>query len=298
MLSLKARIIAILDTSKDAKSSEFEADLILFHAFRAQNPRIHNLSELRIQNPESTPEIEADAIRLAEARAQGLPLQHLIGNQFFFEHEYFVNDSTLIPRPETEILVSETIQWLEKKFGDEPFSFLELGLGSGVISGEVLARFKNARGVASEINPLAIALARQNLERILGASFDERFQIMEPGDESTGFEIFLDKGPFDVVLSNPPYLSVKDEIEMEVIKHEPHLALFPKTNGDQENPNHFYESFLIHAKQLLKPDGISFFEIPHERALTLLHSFQNAGFSNSRLINDLTGRHRVLQAGF
>jgi release factor glutamine methyltransferase len=298
MVSLRAQIIAILDNSKDAKSSEFEAELILFHVFRAQNTQIQRLNDLKIYNLTSNPEIDAEALRIAEVRAAGTPLQHILGNQFFFEHEYLVNDSTLIPRPETEILVQEAIHWLARKFGNEPFKFIELGLGSGVISCEILAQFKNSRGMATEINPLAIALARQNLENILGDSFDERFQIEEPGDETFGFEIFLDKAPYDLVLSNPPYLSVNDEIDAEVIKHEPHLALFPKTNGDIENPNYFYENFLRHAKNLLKPDGMAFFEIPHDRADALLHSFQNAGFLKARLIADLTGRNRVLQAGF
>ena len=298
MRNLKPRIVKILDTAQDAHSSDFEADLILFHAFRRENLKFLKLQDLLFSSPESTPEVESEAIRLAEARAAGKPLQHLLGNQFFFEHEYLVNDSTLIPRPETEVLVQEAIHYLQKKFGDAPFTFLELGIGSGVISGEILAHFKNSRGMASEANPMAIALARQNLEMILGSSFDERFQIFEPKDESVAFEIFLGKSPVDLVLSNPPYLSVNDEIDFEVMKHEPHLALFPKTSGDTENPNYFYESFLHHAKELLKPDGAAFFEIPHERALALLHSFQNAGFAQSRLIPDLTGRNRILQAGF
>jgi release factor glutamine methyltransferase len=82
------------------------------------------------------------------------------------------------------------------------------------------------------------------------------------------------------------------------MRHEPHLALFPKAVGERENPNFFYESFLTHSKELLKPDGIALFEVPHERAEAILHSFINAGFSKSHLLNDLTGRPRVLQAGF
>ena len=298
MVNLRAKIINILNSLKENKSSEFETDLILFHAFRRDYPKLRTLADLKLVSPTCNSEIEATTVQIAENRIQGIPLQHLLGNQFFYEHEYLVNDSTLIPRPETEVLVLEALTWLEKKYADRPFRFIELGLGSGVISGEILARFKHARGFASEINPLAIALARQNLEHILGRNFDERFVIQEPDDESMGFELFLEKAPYDLVISNPPYLSVNDEIDFEVLTHEPHLALFPKTTGDRENPNYFYENFLLHAKELLKSNGVAFFEVPHERAEVLLHSFQNAGFSKARLISDLTGRHRVLQAAF
>ena len=300
MLSLKVSLTTILDTAKDAKSSDAESDLILFHVFRQENPELTNLGQLKlISNQKCSPEMEAEAIRIAYARVDGQPLQHLLGHQFFFEHEYVVNDSTLIPRPETEILVDAAIRFIEKRHGEDPFVFAELGLGSGVISGEILARFKNAKAYASEVNPLAIALAIQNLEKVLGTpDLDSRIQIHEPANESTGFESFFDKAPFDLVLSNPPYLSVNDEIEIDVIKHEPHLALFPKATGEKENPNFFYENFLTHAKTLLKSDGIALFEVPHERAETILHLFHNAGFAKAYLIPDLTGRSRVLQAGF
>jgi release factor glutamine methyltransferase len=298
MLRLKARIIAVLDRLADKKSSEFEADLIIFHVFRLENAHFQNFSEMRLAAPLVTEEIEAEALRIAELRAQGNPLQHLLGYQFFFEHEYLVNDSTLVPRPETEILVSEIIAEIPKKWAAQEFNFAELGLGSGIISGEILARFKNSRGLASEANPNAIALARLNFERILGEDFDRRISILEPKDESTGFEIFLTAAPFDLIVSNPPYLSVKDELDEEVLKHEPHLALFPKVSGEAENPNYFYENFLRHASRLLKPDGIAFFEIPHERAQNLLDSFQKSHFKQAVLIPDLTGRARVLRAAF
>jgi release factor glutamine methyltransferase len=301
MRSLKTALTAILDTAKDAKSSDAEADLILFHVLREEHPEITKPSHVQILNPTCSPEMEAEAIRIAYARADGQPLQHLLGHQFFFEHEYVVNDSTLIPRPETEILVDAAVRFIEKRHGEDAFTFAELGLGSGVIAGEILARFKNAKAFASEVNPLAIALAIQNLAKILKLpeeDIETRIHIHEPANESTGFETFLAKAPYDLVLSNPPYLSVNDEIELDVIKYEPHLALFPKALGEKENPNFFYENFLTHSKKLLKTDGVALFEVPHERAEAILQLFINAKFTRAHLIPDLTGRSRVLQAGF
>ncbi len=296
MRRLKIRVLEILEKSKFQKSPDAEANLILLHAFRLENPKLQKFSELLLLDPSASDTVESEAIRIAGQRASGLPLQHLLGSQYFYEHDYAVNDSTLIPRPETEILVEATVEWCSKRFKNEAFQFAELGIGSGIISGEILSHFKNSKAVASEVNPLAIALARQNLQSILKEPVDQRITLLEPATSSEGFEIFLEHGPFDLVLSNPPYLSVKDPIEGEVMDHEPHAALFPKVDGEHEQPNFFYENFLFHAKKLLKPDGMAFFEISDLRAETLQHEFTNAGFSFVRLIPDLTGRNRVLQA--
>ena len=298
MQNLRSKIIAILHQPDSSYSAEMEAELILLHFFRRQDRRIQDLSTLKLSAPEATPEIEKDAIEIAQTRASGIPLQHLLGNQYFFEHEYQVNDSTLIPRPETEILVQETLTWIENNIDKTHFKFAELGLGSGIISTEILNRFGDAIGYASETNPLAIALARQNLETILGLDFQTHLHIIEPHSEISGFEVFLKEAPFDLIVSNPPYLSTQDEVSSEVIQHEPHEALFPKKTNQEENPNYFYKNFLEHVKQLLSPEGSAFFEVPHERAVDLLNAFQEAGLVQSKLISDLTGRHRVLQARF
>jgi release factor glutamine methyltransferase len=305
MLNLKNKILAVFSEGGHEKSPEAETNLILFNAFRNKYRIINKFSDLFTERTSTkfplTREIEEDALRMANLRLKGIPLQHITGNQFFFEHDYTVNSNALIPRPETEILISQIIDFAKKNWKSNPFRFAELGLGSGILSTEILFHFKNALGLSSEISPQAIALARQNLDQVLGVgNWEDRFSILEPGDTHVGFEIFEDYKPMDLILSNPPYVSVNDEIESEVLRHEPHTALFPmlggSNEGEKENPNFFYENFLHHHRKILKPDGIAFFEIPHERAQSIEHEFQNAGFSKVSLINDLTGRPRVLIA--
>jgi release factor glutamine methyltransferase len=132
----------------------------------------------------------------------------------------------------------------------------------------------------------------------LGKDFEQRIEFHTPPDASVGFEIFLNAAPFDLIVSNPPYLSTTDEISPEVTHHEPHLALFPVHSGKHENPNYFYENFLTHARKILASDGVVFFEIPNNRAEVLRERFLKSGFRDTRLIPDLTGRPRVLQARF
>ena len=297
MLKLKAQVLEILERSPYRQSPEAEADLILLHVLKQAHPELKNLSDLKTNLFEANGKAVLDAILFANERASGVPLQYILGEQYFFDHDYQVDSSTLIPRPETEILVQEAIQYISKNYRDDPFQFAELGLGTGIISAEILCRFKNARGVASEINPKAISLAHQNLARVVGPSYESRFTTLNPSEATTGFEIFVPHGPFDLLFSNPPYVSSLDEISPEVLKNEPAAALFPKTGGP-ENPDYFYENFLTHGHLLLKPKGVVFFEVPHERAQNILLKFRTAGYSSARLIPDLTGRDRVLQASF
>ncbi len=306
MLNLKKKIIELFAQHGHEKSPEAEANLILFNAFRNKYQTIQKLSEIYTERSASrfplTKEIEQDAMRMAGERVKGIPLQHVTGNQFFYEHDYKVNANVLIPRQETEILIREVINYTKKTFGNKPFRFAELGLGSGILSSEILFHFKNALGLASEVSPQAIALARDNLDHIMGVgNWEDRLSIIEPGDSHIGFEIFEDYKPMDIIISNPPYVSVNDEVEAEVLRHEPHTALFPMIGGaanagEKENPNFFYESFLHHHQKILKPDGIAFFEVPHERASSIQHEFRNAGFRLIMLVNDLTDRPRVLIA--
>jgi len=304
MLNLKKKILDLFAQHQHEKSPEAEANLILFNVIRQKYP-VQKYSEVFTERSAAkypiTSEMEVDALKMASERVKGIPLQHITGNQYFFEHDYSVNSHVLIPRPETEILISLVIEHAKKTWKNAPFRFAELGLGSGILSTELLFRFKSAIGLASEVSPQAIALARQNLDRIVGiGNWEDRFSILEPGDAHIGFEVFEDFKPMDLIVSNPPYVSVNDEIEAEVLRHEPHTALFPMlgaaNQGEKENPNFFYENFLHHHKKILKPDGIAFFEVPHERASAIEHEFLNAGFTRVSLVPDLTGRSRVLIA--
>ena len=295
MHQLKQKILEIFKNAHHEKSPDAEANLILLHVFQRADRSYTSVSALILKNPEVTTEIEEEALRLAQERTKGKPLQHLLEHQFFLNHDYQVSESVLIPRPETEILASQILDRIQKMKGASSFRFAELGLGSGILSCEVLAKFLNAKGVASETSLQAIAVARGNLFSIIGRDWENRLQIIEPQDATVGFEVFKSFAPFDFVFSNPPYVSVNDEVEEEVFKHEPHLALFPSALANHENPNYFYESFLIHSKAILSPGGVAFFEIPHERADAIVHEFKNAGFTHAHLLPDLTGRSRVLE---
>ncbi len=296
MQALKARIIELLSSSPHAKSPDAEAEQILFHVLRVSNQSLRKPSDLSTHGPTPNASQTLEALHIAENRSKGVPLQHLLGYQFFYSHEYQVNASTLIPRPETEILVDEAIHYLISRKLAPNFRFAELGLGSGIISCEILYHFPRCSGLASELNSDAIKLAKRNLEQHLGSDCESRFQILPAPSPSTGFEVFCPHGPFDLLISNPPYLSLQDEIEKEVHIHEPQHALFPLGECGPLDPMFFYQNLIDHFETLLKPSGAVFFEVPHERAESIEHLFLSNGLYQTRLIPDLTGRPRVLFA--
>jgi len=291
MKKLKAQLVEILKTAAIPKSIEAEAELILVHVSKLKS------SALAMLDPETSAklstQVESESKKIAQERVTGKPLQHILGYQFFYEHEYLVSSDVLIPRPETEILIQAAIKQIEEKYGkNSTFRFAELGLGSGILSSELLAHFPNSTGVATEISLPAQKIAQKNLKSVVGENWNSRLQIITP-DPSQAFEALLTNAPYDLIISNPPYVSREDEIEAEVLKHEPGLALFPLA---EKSENYFYENFILHSEKLLNPGGIAFFEIPHERSMTLGKMFMDANFSKAKIIPDLTRRPRVIMA--
>lgn len=283
--------------SKLQKSPDAEAELILFAVYKKRLPYLKKYSDLIHNIAQVHEDVVLEAHEILDLRLKGVPLQHLLGFQYFYNHEFMVNESVLIPRPETEVLVHSALAWvseLKKKQNttSPTLTFAELGLGSGIISAELLSAIPYAKGLASEISIDAISVAINNLDSIIGSTWGDRFQIIEPESQSVGFKTFLAKGRFDLIISNPPYLCETDSIEKEVLYNEPKLALFPP-----EQPNYFYSDFVHHANSLLKSGGAAFFEVPHERAQDIKNLFlESQKFSLVELIQDLTQRPRVIKA--
>jgi release factor glutamine methyltransferase len=226
-----------------------------------------------------------------QQRMRGVPLQHLTGTQVFLEHEYQVSPDVLIPRPETEVLATTAIQELERLHGpglsEEGW---EVGLGSGILSIELLAHFPNLRMVASEVSKRAAEIALKNVTRIL--QNPNRLQILKPQDPRQVLEPFARDLRPCFVISNPPYLAEgSDELTSEVAQHEPALALY----APKDELLYFYERIAQQAVPFRGDPFRVFLELPHERAEKIAELFQAAGWQ-TRFHLDLHGRLRVLVA--
>jgi release factor glutamine methyltransferase len=263
-------------------------------AFRASAGRPISRTELYLRLNDRLPDETGDLLLLwAGKRAEGKPVQHVIGEQAFLDHDYRVGPDVLIPRPETEILVTRAIEEL-KRLPEAPRLGLEIGTGSGVISIELLSAFPGLEMVASELTPEAIARAGANARTILGDSQASRLRILRSTEPTQVFEPFDAGGTLlaDFLISNPPYLTREDSVETEVLNFEPHTALF----APPSDPLYFYRAMAKEGATRLRPAAWAFLELAHERADEALALFVESGWKNATLVDDLTGRHRVLIA--
>jgi len=222
-----------------------------------------------------------------EARVLGKPLQYLTGTQYFLRHCYQVKSGVFIPRPETEGLIEE----VKKKIAT-PQKGLEFGIGSGVLSIELLSHFKNLTMWASEISEQAVEIASMNAAQILGESRNA-LKILKSNAPYQVLEIFPNflKKKIDFIISNPPYLIPSDPIAQDVLSHEPFEALF----APLEEPLYFYQKIIDQSLQWLKPGGYLFLELPHQRASQIV-SLCSASRWKVELISDLSQRERILVA--
>lgn len=208
---------------------------------------------------------------------QGEPIQYIIGNVNFYGNIIDVNKDVLIPRFETEELVEKTIFKIKNKY-DKKINILDLCTGSGCIA-ITLKKELACTVIASDISKEALEVAKINA---LKNEVDINFI------ESDLFENINDK--FDVIISNPPYISYNEEIDELVYNNEPHLALFALNDG-----LYFYEEILKNISRYLNEKFIIAFEIGYKQAdkITLLvHQYlKNVNISIEK---DLQGRDRFL----
>lgn len=228
-------------------------------------------------------------IEYLKERISGRPLQYILGYQTFLYHEYLVNESTLIPRPETESLVYEIVQYFKRQI-EQPKIGFELGLGTGCISIELLKIFPELKMFGTDLSEKALEITQKNRDRILGK--EERLEVFVANEK----EILphqcsekLKNIQFDFIVSNPPYLAGREEMNEDVWENEPHSALLSPIN----DVNYFYREITEQLFPRLKQGGVIFFEIPHERAEEIFHLLKSWG--EIELIKDLTGRERILK---
>lgn len=222
----------------------------------------------------------------------GTPIQHLTREACFYGRHFEVGPEALIPRPETESLVQAVLEEFKIGAGRE-LRGAEVGLGSGVISITLLAELgKSLSMVASELELPALELAKRNAARLGVASQLEGVHVLDP---LAVLGSFLGREPFDFLVSNPPYL-VKGggEAELEVVRTEPHRALF----APPQDALYFYREIASGAVNLLKPGGLIALEIPHERSREIEQLFLGPAsrFKQVSVKQDLSGRDRVLVA--
>jgi release factor glutamine methyltransferase len=225
-------------------------------------------------------EAQAAAVdALARRREAREPIAHILGRKAFWTLDLAVSADVLSPRPETELLVETALRMLP---ADRPARVLDLGVGSGAILLAVLSERPNATGVGVDASGAALAVARHNAEQ-LGLSARAMFHH---GDWCAGLE-----GPFDLALSNPPYIPTADiaALDPEVARYEPRVALDGGVDGLDA-----YRAILGALAPLLASGGGFAFEVGEGQADAVQAMALAAGLVTEAPRADLEGVPRVV----
>ncbi len=244
----------------------------------------HSLGKKRIElyldfeRPLSEPEL-APLRDLVRRRAQGEPLQHLLGTVEFGDQTFLSDRRALIPRPETEQLV----EYLCDLAWPPAPRILDVGTGSGVIVLALAARFPNADLQAVDVSGDALALARENAERL---GIPERVQFFESH--------LLDKaeGAFDLIVANLPYIAASEASQLAPeVQHDPAIALYGGAAGDE-----LIRALIATAPPHLRPGGLLALEIGHDQAETLVPFLAEKNYHDIEAKKDYAGTPRFLFA--
>lgn len=210
------------------------------------------------------------------------PVQYITGESEFRDMKFLVNNSVLIPRPETEELV-ELILKSEKQ---KELKVLDIGTGSGCIAISLAKAMNNPEVFAVDISEDAILIAEKNAQiNKVSITFLEE-DILSPSQNL--------KDQFDIIVSNPPYVKVSEKklMKANVLEFEPHLALFV----EDEDPLEFYKSILDFSIENLKNGGRLYFEINERLGNAISQLLELNGFIDIKIIPDLNAKDRIASA--
>ena len=222
----------------------------------------------------------------------GIPVQYVTGTARFFGRDYMVNPHVLIPRPETEVLCETILSAYNQPYcalqPPVPLRVLDVGTGSGCIAVTLALDLWNSTVTAWDISGDALIIARENAHRL------QAHVNLELQDALNPDEMALNAPPFDIIVSNPPYICIRESKDMakHVLAHEPHTALFVP----DDDPLLFYRSIAHYGLSHLKPSGMLAFEINPIYAEETCKMLEHMGYEQIESKEDQYGKERIVIA--
>lgn len=271
--------------------SDIEQDLI--RAFRAGNLETPDIdarflleeitkfsrAQLLLVRSMPCPQHKIDEIRAAcERRLNGEPVARIIGKREFWGHTFRLSPETLEPRPDSETMIEMVLS----RFTDRalPYKFLDLGTGTGCLIAALLKEFPHASGWAVDRSFGAIEQAKKNF---ISLDLSNRVLCIN-GSWADSLD-----GPFDCIVSNPPYIPQQTHLSREVLNHDPAFALFAGCDGLDA-----YRTLFPSLIRLLTPQGCAFFEFGIDQEQALRKLAENHNLNVITVQKDLGGIPRVL----
>ena len=268
----------------NVENPRLNAEQLLAHVLGRKRIELYLEFERRLSESELAP-----LRSLVKRRAQGEPLQHLLGTVEFCGHTFVCDKRAMIPRPETEELVQLLVSNFKKcqRRPDQSSRrrIADVGTGSGVIALSLAAELPEADIFAVDISEDALGLARENADRLLVA---DRVRFLR----SNLLENV--EGSFDVIVSNLPYIPRQERqtLSREVL-HDPEVALFAGGCGDE-----LVRELIAHASSRLRPSGMLALEVGIGQSDTLVAALAEKNYRDIWTENDYSGVTRFLFARY
>ena len=258
------------------ENPNLDAKIIFKHILSVDNEQF----ELCKKN-EISSKITKSYFELIDRRIKREPIAYITNKQSFWNDEFKVTKDTLIPRPETELILESVISYFPDKKID--LNIADLGTGSGCIIISLLQEYINASGIGIDISKEAIKIANENKKLLKN---HERLKLLD--EDYAEYNL----NGFDIIVSNPPYISQNSlDIQKDVYDYEPHLALFSKNNGIDA-----YNKIISNLASRIDKNFFLFLEIGLGQASEVTKLLKNNGFTEILTKVDLANIPRCVIA--
>ena len=269
----------LIEITKDYKVAYIETQILIAHFLNFTKTKLISKS-LRELNENEINNIE----KLINRRLKHEPIAYITNKKEFYGIDFYIDNSVLIPRAETEELIDLVRDYINKKKYEKNISICDIGAGSGNISitlKKLFEDFENIDITAIEISDKAVEVIKKNEVNIL----KEKINIIN-ADALT----FESEKKFDIIVSNPPYVALKDKNNLQKdLDFEPETALYSGYDGLD-----FYRNFFAVMDKYLKLGGAFFFEIGFNQGKELLNICESFNIKNALIKKDLSGKDRFL----
>ena len=257
-------------------SWRLDAEILLAEVLRKDRSELIIRNNIKISNKKAF-----TFNRYIDRRKKFEPVAYILNNKEFFSLDFFVNKNSLIPRPETELMVEKAVKIYKNKYPN----VLDIGTGSGCIIISVLRHIPKSRGVGLDISKDAIKVAKFNSERLLKV-YNNRIKFM-----NLSVEKLSNNRIFDLILANPPYINSKDirNLSSDIKRYEPKIALDGGKDGLDVIKKVIYKSFKI-----LKHNGTLAIEIGNNQYFAVSKLLRKNGFKETTLLKDYKNNIRCI----
>lgn len=269
----------LIEITKDYKIAYIETQILISLSLNLSKTKLISNALIELNENEIN-KIET----LINRRLNFEPIAYITNKKEFYGVDFYVNNSVLIPRVETEEIIDLIKEYINKKIDkNKKFSVCDIGAGCGNIAITLKKLFENADITAIEISEKAMQVIKKNCENILKNK--NLINIINADALS-----FTPKNKFDIIVSNPPYVALKDKDNLQkYLDFEPENALYSGYDGMD-----FYRNFFNIIDRYLKYNGAFFFEIGFNQGKELINICESFNIKNAEIKKDLSGKDRFL----